>query len=153
MCFSLWLLFRELLFIFLFFLKLHLKLPWGVMLGGGAPRWQIKDRIKGNRPRSAQAQLDTPIPPACPESHSSRSSSSLEHSAEDTMSSVVCREREDSHPDALQGLFTGPQPSLSRISLLTQTSRPVLRRPYITSVNHISQCLSFFTLCAFHPCR
>lgn len=88
--FSLWLRFRELFL----FLKLHLKLPWDMMLGGGAPRWQIKDRIKGNRPCSAQAQLDTPIPPACPESHSSRSSSSLEHSAEDTMSSVVCRERE-----------------------------------------------------------
>lgn len=39
-----------------------------------------------------QAQLDTLIPPACPESHSSRSSSSLEHSADETMSSVVCGE-------------------------------------------------------------
>lgn len=39
-----------------------------------------------------QAQLDTLIPPVCPESHSSRSSSSLEHSAEETMSSVVCGE-------------------------------------------------------------
>lgn len=38
-----------------------------------------------------QAQLKhTPSPPACPESHSSKSSSSLEHSADDTMSSVVC---------------------------------------------------------------
>ena len=116
-----------LLLLFIFFPKLHLKLPWGLMLGGGPPRWQIKDRIKGKRPCSAQAQLDTPIPPACPESHSSRSSSSLEHSAEDTMSSVVCGEREAFIRTRRRGCL---------LAGLTQSSLPVLRWPRRSIIFH-----------------
>lgn len=92
------------------------------MLGGEAPRWQIKDRIRRKRPGSEQAQLDTPIPPVCPESHSSRSSSSLEHSADETISSVVCGERDRVHTNAEEKVFTAPQPFLPRISLLTHTA-------------------------------
>lgn len=96
-------------------------------------------KIRRNRPGSEQAQLDTPIPPACPESHSSRSSSSLEHSADETMSSVVCGER-DTHTQRKMWLGLGQysksstctQPFHSRISLHTQSSLPVLRLPYIT---------------------
>lgn len=110
-----------------FCLKLHLKLPWDVMLGGEAPRWQIKDRIRRKRPGSEQAQLDTPIPPVCPESHSSRSSSSLEHSADETISSVVCRERDGDHTNAEEKVFTAPQPFHPRISLLTHTALSVLQ--------------------------
>lgn len=100
-------------------------------------------KIRRNRPGSEQAQLDTPIPPACPESHSSRSSSSLEHSADETMSSVVCGERDTfTHTHRQRKMWLGlgqysksstcTQPFHSRISLHTQTSLPVLRLPYIT---------------------
>lgn len=107
-------------------------------------------KIRRNRPGSEQAQLDTPIPPACPESHSSRSSSSLEHSADETMSSVVCREKRHlhtrrqthRHTHTYRKMWLGPgqyrassactQPFHSRISLHTQTSLPVLQLPYIT---------------------
>lgn len=97
------------------------------MLGGEAPRWQIKDRIRRKRPGSEQAQLDTPIPPVCPESHSSRSSSSLEHSADETMSSVVCGERDRVHTNAEETAFTAAQPFHPRISPLTHTALPVLQ--------------------------
>lgn len=107
------------------------------MLGGGAPRWQIKDRIKGNRPRSAQAQLDTPIPPACPESHSSRSSSSLEHSAEDTMSSVVCGERET----VIRRHCGGCLLAIPFKDISANTDLPACPPP---SIHHIGQ--SYFTV-------
>lgn len=102
------------------------------MLGGEAPRWQIKDRIRRKRPGSEQAQLDTPIPPVCPESHSSRSSSSLEHSADETMSSVVCAERDRVHTNAEEKVFTAPQPFHPRLSLLTHTALSVLQHPIST---------------------
>lgn len=116
-------------------------------------------KVRRNRPGSEQAQLDTPIPPACPESHSSRSSSSLEHSAEETMSSVVCGERDTfTHMHGRMRRGRGQQ---SESSTVLPTAIPVkdicTHRPLRLSfgfhislgVNHISQCLSFFTLCAF----
>lgn len=60
----------------------------------GKRRFQMKSLRPGRskHTHTHTHKLDTPSPPACPESHSSRSSSSLEHSADDTMSSVVCGE-------------------------------------------------------------
>lgn len=66
--------------------NVFLKLHWALM---GMMLWEGELKLRRVRDQSKH-NCNTLIPPVCPPSHSSRSSSSLEHSAEDTMSSVVC---------------------------------------------------------------
>lgn len=132
----------------LFFFKLHLKLPWDMMLGGGAPQWQIKDRIKGNRPCSAQAHTTRHTHPTCMSGVALFQVLVVARAFCRRHNVIRCLQRKrDIHTDALERLFASPQPLCSRISLLSQTFLPVLRCPYFTSVNHISVFIILYFMC------
>lgn len=119
-----------------------------MMLGGGAPQWQIKDRIKGNRPCSAQAHTTRHTHPTCMSGVALFQVLVVARAFCRRHNVIRCLQRKrDIHTDALERLFASPQPLCSRISLLSQTFLPVLRCPYFTSVNHISVFIILYFMC------